>query len=91
MRILDQSWLAKRPLSENCRWRYGLLVEDIRVEGFSCESYGFLVADDQTGEEARCRHVTLSTVQAVALLEQLIRCEVSPVHLRDIVEDWLGR
>lgn len=91
MRILDWSRLAERPAVEERRWRYGLLVEDIEVEGFHCESYGFLVADDRTGEESRCRHVTVNAAQAVTLLERLIHCGVSPVHLPDVVEDWLGQ
>ncbi len=74
-----------------CRWRYALLVEDIEVDGFHCESYGVSAEDPETGEGAKVRHVTVHAGDASALLEFLARNQVSPVHLLDVVEDWLGR
>lgn len=73
------------------RWRYGLLVEDIQADGFQCESYGVVVTDGLTGEEARRRHVTVRAGEAIELVERLARCQVTPATLGDVVEDWLGR
>ncbi len=73
------------------RWRYTLLVEDIEVDGFHCESYGVSVEDPATGERAQARHVTVHAGDAANLLELLAKHQVSPVHLSDVVEDWLGR
>lgn len=91
MRVLDWSALERRAEREEGRWRYGLLVEEIEAEGFHCESYGFLAADPRTGEERRCRHVTVNARDALELLGKLIRCGVSPTQLPEVIEDWLGR
>ena len=91
MRVLDWRTLEKTPPPKQRRWRYGLLVEDIEVEGFHCESYGVVITDDLTGEESRCRHVTVNARDAMELLELLVRNDVTPTTLGDVVEDWLGR
>lgn len=91
MRVLDPGVLKCSSSRTECPWRYGLLVEDVEVDGFHCESYGLLVADDAAGQEAVCRHVTVNAGNAVELLDKLRRCQVSPAHLADVVEDWLGR
>lgn len=90
MRVLDQKGLLKRSGPEEGRRRYGLLVEDVEAEGFRCESYGFLIADDRAGTEARCRHVTVDAGRALELLGRLVHYEVSPIHLLDVIEDQLG-
>ncbi len=73
------------------QWYYALLVEDIEADGFHCESYGILVRDPDTGEEAAVRHITVSGSEALALLNTVARSAVSPVTLKDVVEDYLGR
>lgn len=73
------------------RWHYGLLVENVESNGFHCESYGVVIADCRTGQEHRRRHVTASALDAAALMDTLARCEVSPVTLDDVLEDWLAR
>lgn len=91
MRVLDHGMLERSQQSVERRWRYGLLVEDIEVDGFHCESYGVAVTDSLTGESARCRHVTVSAMDALALLNTLAHGTVTPVSLAEVVEDWLGR
>ena len=91
MRVLDWKMLKEIPPPTRQRWRYGLLVEDIEVDGFHCESYGVVITDDLTGQEERCRHVTVNAREAMELLELLSRCEVTPTTLGDVIEDWLGR
>lgn len=91
MRVLDQGMLERCQQDVERRWRYGLLVEDIEVDGFHCESYGVAVTDTLTGECARRRHVTVSAMDALALVNTLARNMVTPVSLEDVVEDWLGR
>lgn len=91
MRVLDWRMLeSKLPLTEQ-PWRYGLLVEDIEVDGFRCESYGVVITDRATGREHRRRHVTVSAMDAALLMDLLERNQVSPVTLDDVLEDWLGR
>lgn len=93
MRVLDWRTLErpKPKLVVEHHWRYGLLVEDIEVDGFHCESYGMMVTDEATGEEARCRHVTVNAQEAMELLRLLVSNAVTPVTLADVVEDWLAR
>lgn len=91
MRVLDQRTLEMPRQSEERRWRYGLLVEDIEVDGFHCESYGVAVTDTLTGESERRRHVTVNAKEALELVSTLARGAVSPVNLPEVVEDWLGR
>lgn len=73
------------------QWHYALLVEDIEADGFRCESYGILVRDPNSGEETRVRHITVNGSEALALLNTMAGAAVSPVTLRDVVEDYLGR
>lgn len=91
MRVLDWKMEKQQPRPAQCRWRYGLLVEDVEVDGFHCESYGVAVTDSVTGESARCRHVTVNAKEALELLDTLVRGAVGPVSLAEVVEDWLGR
>ena len=90
MRVLEWEQTKKAEHTTACRWRYCLLVEDIEVDGFHCESYGVLLIDPLTGEEARVRHVTVNAHRAVELLDALARGGVTPVTLKDVIEDWLG-
>ena len=64
--------------------RYHLLVEE--VEGLG-ENYG--VQLEGFGQMEAISGVTVSQSRALALLEKLRRCAVTPTGLRDVVEDWL--
>lgn len=72
-------------------WNYALLVDDIDVDGFRCESYGIMVYDADRGEKAAVRHVTVNATEALELLNTVARLAVSPVTLRDVIEDYLGQ
>lgn len=63
---------------------YHLLVEE--VEGLG-ENYG--VRLEGFGETAAIPGVTAIQERALSLLETLRRCDVTPLELRDVVEDWL--
>ncbi len=91
MRVLGLGKTEQQTPPTKCRWRYGLLVEDIEVEGFHCESYGVMVTDQLTGEERQIRHVTVRAGEALELLNTLARCLVTPETLADVIEDWLSR
>lgn len=90
MRVLD--WTTQKALCKHSGFpcRYGLLVEDIEVDGFHCESYG-VVLTDPAGNTGRCRHITVSAARIGELLDLLIRNGVTPTTLPDVVEDWLGQ
>lgn len=83
MRVLD--WTTQKT---PCR--YGLLVEDIEVDGFHCESYGVVLTAPDASTK-RCRHITVNAAKISELLDLLIRNAVTPTTLLDVVEDWLGQ
>ena len=63
---------------------YHLLVEE--VEGLG-ENYGILL--EGFGQTEAIRGITVIQDRALTLLEQLRQGMVTPVSLRDVVEDWL--
>lgn len=90
MRTLKWAETRGSALTPTKQWNYALLIEDIEVDGFHCESYGILVCEPNTGEEAAVRHITVNASEALVLLNQVARLAVSPTHLREVVEDYLA-
>ena len=43
------------------------------------------------GKTVKIANITASQEEINMLLQQCIRCNVSELHLADIVEDWFGR
>jgi hypothetical protein len=70
-------------------YEYALLVDSLDCGRFEMESYGVRVSCPGTGEEARVENVTVSAERIDALCELLARNQVGPVHLREVVDDWL--
>ena len=70
------------------RYRYYVLVGEMPLGGLACESYGVKVVGED-GEEASVPNITVSAARIDALLELLARNAVSPVNLRDVIDDWL--
>lgn len=64
--------------------QYHLLVEEVEDLG---ENYGVLL--EGFGQTAAVSGVTVNQSRALALLETLRHGAVTPVGLRDVVEDWL--
>ena len=71
------------------RYRYSILIDEMDVGPFSCESYGVKIAQEPTGPSAVVAHVTTSIPRIDELMELLTRNSVTPAGLRDVVEDWL--
>ena len=72
-----------------CGYRYYILVGEMAVNGgLACESYGVKVVGED-GEEASVPNITVSADRIDSLMELLIRNAVSPVTLRDVIDDWL--
>ena len=72
----------------DCGYRYMILVDEMTVGGMSCESYGVRVTGPD-GECAEIPNITVSAGRIDELVDLLRRNQVSPVTLRDVVEDWL--
>ena len=68
---------------------YSILVDQVEVGAFSCESYGVSVTSRITGERAAVPNITVSVPRIDELVEKLVRNQVGPIHLRDVIDDWL--
>lgn len=70
-------------------YEYDILVGEMAVSGgISCESYGVRVAEDG-GDCMEIQNLTVSISRIDELLDLLVRNEVTPCTLRDVVDDWL--
>ena len=73
---------------QGCAYRYAILVDEMAVGGLSCESYGVKVTGPDGDYEA-VPNITVSTGRIDELADLIRRNQVSPVTLRDVIEDWL--
>ena len=70
------------------RYDYSILIGEMDVGPFSCESYGIRVAE-QGGTEASAPHVTCSAARIDELSELLLKNGVTPTTFYDVLADWL--
>ncbi len=70
------------------RFDYSVLIGEMDVGAYACESYGVKVAE-QGGEQASVENITCSASRIDELSELLTRNGVTPATLRDVVLDWL--
>ena len=73
---------------EGSGYRYAILVDEMAVGGLCCESYGIKVTGPD-GDSQAVPNITVSAGRIDELAELVCRNQVSPVTLRDVVEDWL--
>lgn len=67
---------------------YTILIDEMDVGPFSCESYGIRVSE-QGGAQASVPHVTCSAARIDELCELVVRNGVTPTTLHDVLADWL--
>lgn len=79
--LTDQAGVARR-------YDYSILIGEMDVGSYSCESYGIKIAE-QGGEEAQAPNVTCSASRIDELSELLLRNAVTPAALNDVLSDWL--
>lgn len=70
------------------RYDYSILIGEMDVGAYACESYGVKVAE-QGGEQACVENITCSASRIDELSSLLTRSGVTPSALRDVVLDWL--
>lgn len=70
------------------RYDYSILVGEMDVGAYACESYGVKVAE-QDGEQAMVENITCSASRIDELSGLLVRNGVTPAALHDVVSDWL--
>lgn len=71
------------------RCRYYVLIGEKQVGNFFCEAYGVKIEDEGTGESAAFPDLTVSAKRIDELMELLLRNQVTPVGLEDVIQDWL--
>ena len=71
------------------RYTYSILVDEMNVGRFACESYGVKIRDEISGHTAVVAHITPSIPRIDELMDLLIRNEVTPTGLQDVLDDWL--
>ena len=67
---------------------YYLVTEEINQGNLACENYGIKVAEAH-GDCTLIAGITVSQQRVDELLHLLIRNEVSPTTVGDVVADWL--
>ena len=70
------------------RFDYSILIGEMDVGAFACESYGVKVAE-QGGAQASVENITCSASRIDELSGLLVRNSVTPAALHDVVSDWL--
>lgn len=79
--LADQAGLVRR-------YDYSILIGEMDVGAYACESYGVKVAG-QDGEQAMVENITCSASRIDELSGLLVRNGVTPAALHDVVSDWL--
>lgn len=69
-------------------FHYYLMIDVIEAGSFCCEDYGVRITED-TDNSASIPSLTTSAVRIDQLITTLVDNGVSPVGLRDVIEDWL--
>lgn len=70
------------------RYDYSILIGEMDVGLFSCESYGVKISE-QGGGQACAANVTCSASRIDELSDLLLRNGVTPATLNDVLSDWL--
>lgn len=68
---------------------YTILIDEMDVGPFFCESYGLEVTEQGSGETCAVPHITTSISRIDALCERVLAGGVTPLTLADVVSDWL--
>lgn len=71
------------------RFDYYILVGEMDVGRFFCESYGVKVTQRGTPSLCAIPDVTTSAARIDSLMELLMKNGVTPISLPEVVQDWL--
>jgi len=67
---------------------YFITVEEMDVGRFVCESYGIRI-EEQGGNQAAVHNITASIAKIDELSRLLLRNQVTPITLADVISDWI--
>lgn len=68
---------------------YHIVIDEMDVGAFSCESYGLQVKERGSGETCTIPNITCSISRIDELCALAVKGGVTPVTLRDVIDDWL--
>lgn len=68
---------------------YYILVGEMDVGQFFCESYGVKVSQQGTEDQCSVPNVTTSAARIDSLMELLMESGVTPISLPEVIQDWL--
>ena len=71
------------------RYDYHIVIDEMDVGRFTCESYGLCVREQGNGASCTVANITCSIPRIDELCALAVRLGVTPITLRDVVEDWL--
>lgn len=69
-------------------YRYYITVDEVEAGSLLCESYGIRI-EEQGGQQAFANHLTCSASRMEQLANTLVRNQVTPIGLADVIDDWL--
>lgn len=81
LELVDEAGLPRR-------YDYSILIGEMDVGRFSCESYGVKVAQ-RGGPSASVPNITCNVGRIDELSRLLLDNQVTPAALEDVVQDWL--
>lgn len=70
-------------------YEYFILIDEMDVGPFSCESYGLKIREQGSDNCCAVPHITTSIDRIDALSKLVLAGGVTPVTLADVVADWL--
>ena len=88
-KLLLQTIAMKDQQGKERTYEYSILVDEMDVGTFSCESYGLQVTELGSGEKCEVPHITTSISRIDELSQLVMAGGVTPVTLADVVSDWL--
>lgn len=71
------------------KFHYYILLENLTLEDYSGQSYGIKIEERETGEVAMVPHVTTCSSVIYQLAQTLVKHQVTPCTLVDVIQDWL--
>ena len=70
------------------KFHYSLLIDSIQSGSFFCEDYGILISEEN-GDKSSITGITTNADRIDELMTRLVKHQVSPTTLADVVADWL--
>lgn len=83
------SCMIERESGERCSFDYYILIGEIDTGQFFCESYGIKIVRSDSTSICEIPNITTSAARIDGLVELVLTNKVTPISLRDVLEDWL--